>query len=72
MMTQITNKIKMCGSLAAMLLASWMFVSCGNAQKTEATEASPATDTLETLTAPDSLNELDSNAKVRPEPRKTR
>lgn len=72
-MAQVTNKFKMCGSLAAILLAAWVFVSCGNAQKTEATEATPITDTLETLTVPDSLPDaVDSNAKTRPEPRKTR
>ncbi|GGM81547.1 hypothetical protein GCM10010967_11710 [Dyadobacter beijingensis] len=75
-MSQFTNKIKKCGALPAMLFAAWMLVSCGNAQKTEATEAVPATDTteqaLDTLTMPDSLPVIDSAAKIRPEPRTTR
>lgn len=75
-MSQFTNKIKKCGALPAMLFASWMFVSCGNTQKKEATEAVPAADTteqaLDTLTVPDSLPAIDTSAKVRPEPRKTR
>lgn len=71
MLTQITNKINISGSMAALLLASCLFVSCGEAKKTESTEAAPADTTLTPLTAPDTLPAKDSTATKRPEPRKT-
>lgn len=71
MLTQITNKFNISGSFAALLLASFLFVSCGEAKKTESTEAAPADTTLSPLTAPDSLPEKDTTANKRPEPRKT-
>lgn len=75
-MSQFTNKIKICGAFAVLLLTSLVFVSCGNAQKTETTESAPIVDSteqaLDSLTVPDSLPAMDDSAKLRPEPRKTR
>jgi hypothetical protein len=74
-MPQITNKIKLSGLFAIVLVGSLMFTSCTTEKKTEETETAAPTDTVkkaeEMRTAPDSLPPLDSSAKKRPEPRTT-
>lgn len=75
-MSKITNKIKMCGALSATLFAAWMLVSCGDSQKSQATESVPLVDSTEaamdSLTVPDTLPAIGDTGRIRPEPRKTR
>ena len=76
-MKKITNKIKLSGLFAAVFVGTLTFASCSSEKKTEESETSPPLDSTEqmmapdTLTPPDSLPTLDSNASTRPEPRKT-
>ena len=73
-MPKSTNKSKLAGLLTVVVVASWMFVSCGSEKKTEETEATPPDSTeqmVEPKTEQDSLPPLDSSATTRPEPRST-
>ena len=72
-MLNATNKIKLSGIFAAVLFASWMFVSCGQEKKSEGSEGSPSDSTRmgDPEMAPDSLPMKDDSASTRPEGRNT-
>jgi hypothetical protein len=77
-MPQITNKIKLSGLFAGVLVASMLFISCGKEKQSDDTTAVDSTGQAidETMapdsTAADSLPVLDDSSSTRPEPRKTR
>ncbi|MEO6286307.1 MAG: hypothetical protein ABIN80_26210 [Dyadobacter sp.] len=79
-MPQITNKIKLSGLFAGVLVASALFISCGKDKQSDDTETTAVDSTdqvIEKKMVPDSipgdsLPALDDSSSTRPEPRKTR